>query len=82
MMGEELLVSSWRRQLESSLGILEAMLDATGKLYETRLAAVVEAHAAVVATRHNFAGSASYWRAIGGLARDTQAPIGESLINS
>lgn len=103
MMGEDLLVSSWRRQLEASLGILEAMLDATGKLYETQLAAVVEAHAAVVATRkavleahslaelaslqsqiasHNLAGSASYWRAIGGLARDTQARIGESLINS
>ena len=50
-MGEDLLVSGWKRQLEASLGVLEAMLEATGKLYETQLAAVVEAHAAVVATR-------------------------------
>lgn len=56
---EALLLEIGKRQLDMTLGVLEATLDAAGKLYEVQLSALVEAHACVVATRRALQGATS-----------------------
>lgn len=47
----EAVLAACKRQIDSALQITEAMIEATEKALEMQLAAAVEAHAALEATR-------------------------------
>ena len=48
---EEFLTKAWKAQLDTGMQVLEAIFEGVGKARESQLAAAVEAHAALVATR-------------------------------
>jgi phasin protein len=48
---DDILVGTWKQQLDSALRVVEATTEAVGKMRETQLAAAVDAHASAVAAR-------------------------------
>ncbi len=47
---DEFLMQAWKRQLDSGLGAVEAVIEGATRLHEVQLEAATEAHADAVAT--------------------------------
>ena len=52
---EDFLVQAWKQQLDSGLGMIEAIVEGATKLHEVQIEAAADAHADAVATRKSIA---------------------------
>jgi phasin family protein len=52
---EDFLIQAWKQQLDSGLGMIEAIVEGATKLHEVQIEAATDAHADAVATRKSIA---------------------------
>ena len=52
---EDFLIQAWKQQLDSGLGMIEAIVEGATKLHEVQIEAAADAHADAVATRKSIA---------------------------